>query len=143
MILIIDTSSQERFTIALAGNDGVLVNSETQASHFTQAEKLLPTISSFLQSNKVRLPKLSGLAVVRGPGGFTSLRIGTITANTLAYALSVPVVGFKLNEFRDIKDIAKKASAKIKKAKLGTMVVPHYGQEPNITKPKNKMWRLG
>ena len=139
MILVINTSGQEKFTIALSEDDGNLISRKIFHSHFTQAEKLLPSIDNFLQLKKSKLADLSGVVVVKGPGGFTGLRIGVMTANTLAYALKIPVVGFKIGDFRDIKDLAKKASYKLRKTRVGSMVIPFYGREPNITKPKKKL----
>lgn len=136
MILIIDTTPEESFTIALARSHGVLVYQKNIPGRFIQAEKLLPAIEKILKTKKIKFTDLSGIAVVQGPGGFTAVRIGVITANALAYALHIPVVGFKQNEFSSFNNLSLKSAKKLKKAGLRSMVVPHYGREPNITKPK-------
>jgi len=136
MILIIDTTPIDSFTIALASGRGNLVCQKNIKGRFIQAERLLPAIDNLIKANKINFSKLSGVAVVRGPGGFTAIRIGVITANALAYALNIPVIGFKQNEFKDIKNLAQRSAARFRKVKLNTMVTPHYGREPNITKPK-------
>ncbi len=38
-------------------------------------------------------PPIDGIAVAQGPGSFTGLRIGVVTAKALAYAWNLPVVG--------------------------------------------------
>jgi tRNA threonylcarbamoyl adenosine modification protein YeaZ len=73
---------------------------------------------------------LSGIIVFRGPGSFTGLRIGITTANTIAYALKIPIVGTNGENWLDdgMKKLAKKLSDKI--------VLPEYGAPANITKPR-------
>lgn len=139
MHLIVNTSANDQFTIALSGGDGRLLCHRTIKAKFKQSEKLLPAIDSLLRQKLIKLDEIKGIIVVLGPGGFTSLRIGVITANTLAYGLNIPVVGLKLNEFKNIDELAKKGVLKLKKAKPGSIVVPFYGREPNITRPKDKL----
>lgn len=140
MILIIDTSDDVSFTLALANVNGVLVYAKKINGQFIQAEKLLPELEKVLQKNKVKLENLSGVAVVKGPGGFTAIRIGVNTANTLAYALNIPVVGLLTKEFNNLNMLSKISSAKLKKAKQNTMIRPFYGREPNITKSKKILY---
>ena len=47
-----------------------------------QSEKLLIGIEKMLISRKVKLSQVKGIGVVTGPGGFTSVRIGVVVANT-------------------------------------------------------------
>lgn len=136
MILVIDTTPEESFAIALAKSHGVLVYRKKIQGRFTQAEKLLPVIEKMLKIKNVKFDDLSGISVVKGPGGFTAVRIGVITANVLAYALRIPVVGFKQNEFKSYNNLSLKSAKRLKRARLRSMVVPYYGREPNITKPK-------
>ena len=64
-----------------------------------QSEKLLSAIDDFMKLNKVKIKQLKGIGVVTGPGGFTSVRIGVVCANTLAYALNIPVFGLRADKF--------------------------------------------
>ena len=68
-----------------------------------------------------------------GPGGFTALRIGVVTANVLAYALNVPVIGLNLTEFSNNEELIAKTMTKLKSTKTGGVVMPEYGREPNIS----------
>lgn len=73
-----------------------------------QAETLIPTIKTLLRNitggsiagDTKKLPReksttpwqsLTQIFAVNGPGPFTSLRVGVITANTLAYGLKIPI----------------------------------------------------
>ncbi len=55
--------------------------------------RLLPFIGDVLADADVNLGDLTGIAVSIGPGSFTGLRIGLITARTLAEVLKIPLVG--------------------------------------------------
>lgn len=140
MILIINTALPEEIEL-------VLVKSQKdfkvwrKSAKMKQSELLLKGIDKLLKDNKVKLNQIKGVGCVIGPGGFTSLRIGVVTANALAYALKVPVAGIKFDEY--IKDGVSSAEAtadqvkiiseKLKKAKVGQTVLPVYSREPNIT----------
>lgn len=58
-----------------------------------QMERLMPMIDAALLDAGVNIRKIDGIAVGVGPGLFTSLRIGVVTANTLSQVLRVPVAG--------------------------------------------------
>ncbi len=137
MYLIINTADNEQITIILAASTADFYVKSLPAAK-RQSEKLLSAISSLLAQKKITAKELKGIAVVSGPGGFTSLRIGIVCANTLAFALSIPVVGISKDEFASEKELVAQALVKLKKAKPGSIVRPIYASEPNITKSKKK-----
>jgi len=94
------------------------------------SEELLSCIEQHLEWQHVTLQDLVGIIVFRGPGSFTSLRIGITTANALAYALQIPIIGteVELEDPANFTALAKQAEPQI--------ITPLYGSEPNITKPK-------
>jgi len=59
-----------------------------------QAEHLVPMIDETIRSANTTLKDLDAIAVTRGPGSFTGVRIGLSTAKTLGLALDIPVFGF-------------------------------------------------
>ena len=58
-----------------------------------QSEALLPMAVSALKSVGFVAANLSAIAVTRGPGAFTGMRIGLAAARGLALALSIPCIG--------------------------------------------------
>jgi tRNA threonylcarbamoyladenosine biosynthesis protein TsaB len=54
---------------------------------------VLEDLDALLRRGGVRDSQVEGIAVGIGPGSFTGLRMGLITARTLAFAWSVPLAG--------------------------------------------------
>ncbi|NQU77581.1 tRNA (adenosine(37)-N6)-threonylcarbamoyltransferase complex dimerization subunit type 1 TsaB [Candidatus Falkowbacteria bacterium] len=133
MHLIINTAEPIKTQVAIA-QDNFIIAKKTLKSKHHQSEALLPAIAKFLPKNKIK--ELEGIIVVSGPGAFTSLRIGITIANTLAYALKIPIVGIKQTEFKNLEDLAKIGQTRLKKLKSRKLVKPFYNKEPNITKSK-------
>lgn len=95
--------------------------------------ELLPEIQKLLDRSNIKLDQLTGLAVFQGPGSFTGLRIGLTVANTLAYSLSVPIVGSTgQNWFEE-------GSKQIPQTDPGQYVMPEYGSAPHVTKPNKQV----
>lgn len=59
----------------------------------THSERLLPLLASLLQDAGLQPADLHGIAVATGPGSFTGIRIGMVTAKALSQALSLPLAG--------------------------------------------------
>ncbi|MDE9367187.1 tRNA (adenosine(37)-N6)-threonylcarbamoyltransferase complex dimerization subunit type 1 TsaB [Luteipulveratus sp. YIM 133132] len=91
MLLAIDTATQ---AVTVAVHDGATVVAE-QAHTDTRrhTELLAPTIRDVLREAGLRPRDLSAVAVGVGPGPFTGLRVGIVTARTMGLALGVPVHG--------------------------------------------------
>ena len=136
MILIIDTSDGKSMSVVLAKSRGAILVGRTIPTDFDQSEKILPLIEKELKASQFKLTDLKGIGVIQGPGGFTSLRIGISTANALAYALQIPVVGISLSASKDYKSMAQKTLRRLNKSAKKSVVIPRYGREPNITQPK-------
>ena len=56
-------------------------------------EQLAPMIEQALRQAGASPTDLTGIAVGVGPGPFTGLRVGMVTARTLGYVLDIPVTG--------------------------------------------------
>jgi tRNA threonylcarbamoyladenosine biosynthesis protein TsaB len=89
-ILALDTSG-EYCSVAL-WHDGVIHAHETLAGQ-RHSKLVLGMVDELLSSRGLRVSKLDGIAFGRGPGSFTGLRIACGTAQGLAFAAELPVVG--------------------------------------------------
>ena len=136
MILFINTSEVEQATLLL--DDGRRVFEHFFETGFNKTDTLLKHIGIFLTKHKFKTKDLQGVVVVTGPGPFTSLRIGVVVANTLGYALDIPVAGIKATVFKSNDTLVKKGKAILIKTDGFQIVEPFYGKAPNITKPKKR-----
>ncbi|WP_063837435.1 tRNA (adenosine(37)-N6)-threonylcarbamoyltransferase complex dimerization subunit type 1 TsaB, partial [Streptomyces sp. NRRL WC-3549] len=80
--------------VTVALHDGDRVVAETgQVDARRHGELLLPAVDRVLAEAGVRLGAVTGVVVGVGPGPYTGLRVGLVTAATFGSALSVPVHG--------------------------------------------------
>lgn len=78
--------------VAILGEKALLGSvSFTAATLYSQ--RLLPSAEWLLQRTGLAPDQLGALAISRGPGSFTGLRIGLSAIKALAYAWKLPVVG--------------------------------------------------
>ena len=88
-ILAIETATPMCSVALMAGND---ILERSQLSPRGHATLLLPWIAGLLDEAGLRYADLDRIAVGRGPGGFTSLRIGLSIAQGIALAHELPIV---------------------------------------------------
>jgi tRNA threonylcarbamoyl adenosine modification protein YeaZ len=91
VLLAFDTSSP---TVTVAVHDGAdvvarLVSAETMR----HGEQLTPLVDRGLRQVGITARDLTAIAVGVGPGPFTGLRVGLVSARTMAYVLQIPVYG--------------------------------------------------
>jgi tRNA threonylcarbamoyl adenosine modification protein YeaZ len=91
VLLAFDTAT-EAVTVALHDGERV-VASQTRVDGRRHGELLAPAITALLDEAWVPRQDVTAIAVGVGPGPFTGLRVGLVTARTMALALQVPVYG--------------------------------------------------
>jgi len=91
VLLAFDTATPQ-VTVAL--HDGDRVVAEYDASEaMRHGEMLAPGIADVLAQAGALSQDVTAVAVGVGPGPFTGLRVGLVTARTMALALDIPVYG--------------------------------------------------
>ncbi|KOT29515.1 peptidase M22 [Streptomyces rimosus subsp. rimosus] len=91
MLLALDTATPA-VTVAVHDGSRVLAE-ERQVDARRHGELLLPAVDRALAEAGVKLDAVSDIVVGVGPGPYTGLRVGLVTAATFAAALDVPVHG--------------------------------------------------
>jgi tRNA threonylcarbamoyladenosine biosynthesis protein TsaB len=84
-------------SVAVATEGKLLAEYNLQVKK-THSERLLPLIHTVLKDAGLVPADLDGVAVAAGPGSFTGVRIGLVTARALGQALSVPLAGISTLE---------------------------------------------
>lgn len=90
-LLAIDTSNQA-MGVALLSDDMLIGEMVTNIKK-NHSVRLMPAISQLMRETGMTPDRLDKIAVAKGPGSFTGVRIGLTTAKAMAWALQIPVVG--------------------------------------------------
>ncbi len=97
LILHLDTTTSH-LHLALSHGETVLAALDHACdSHRYHSALIVPAIQEMLNANGFKPKHLTALAVNQGPGSFTGIRTGIITARTMAQFLGIPV--YVMNPF--------------------------------------------
>lgn len=99
-ILSIDTSSS-LLSVAVQNEEKVLAYVSQEMTR-GQGEALIPTVSKVLDTARLSIQDMGGIAVAIGPGSFTGVRVGLSAARGMGLALGIPVYG--VTNFQAIAD---------------------------------------
>jgi tRNA threonylcarbamoyladenosine biosynthesis protein TsaB len=90
-ILNIETTTKN-CSVSLAKDGKTLLCKEIADQGYSHAEKLHVFIEEILKETKINFQEIKAIAVSKGPGSYTGLRIGVSTAKGLCYALGIPLI---------------------------------------------------
>jgi tRNA threonylcarbamoyl adenosine modification protein YeaZ len=93
VLLTLDTSSAFITVAVYDDGTGGLRASVDGVGPMLHGERLAPTITDCLAAADVDRSELTEIVVGVGPGPYTGLRVGVVTARTLGLALDIPVRG--------------------------------------------------
>lgn len=127
MILLLNTSTPECHLSFI--EDGQRYDTSWTAGR-ELAKGLLEFLDRELEQQNKSWQNVTGLVVYKGPGSFTGLRIGVTVMNTLAHANNWPIVGTTGDTWQA------DGLARIEAGENDEIVIPEYGGEANITKPR-------
>lgn len=90
LILLLETATSV-CSVALA-RDGQVISYRERNEPNIHASQLTLFIEAVMKEAKVKFKDLNAVAVSRGPGSYTGLRIGVSTAKGLCFALNIPLI---------------------------------------------------
>lgn len=90
-ILNIETATKN-CSVSLAKNGETILCKEIAEQGYSHAEKLHVFIEEILKETGISVQDLKAIAVSKGPGSYTGLRIGVSSAKGLCYALGIPLI---------------------------------------------------
>ncbi|MEK7116389.1 MAG: hypothetical protein AAB879_03275 [Patescibacteria group bacterium] len=122
--LFLDTSRPDHFRLGiLSRTSSHVVRGQGRSS------RLLPALARRFSARE--LDRVTGICVVHGPGAFSSVRGGVLSANLLARLLRKPLVGISVADAEDLHAIGQDLEAG--HCSPVSCVMPTYTSPPNIT----------
>jgi tRNA threonylcarbamoyladenosine biosynthesis protein TsaB len=92
LILSFETSSNIGGT-ALADINGNILHQITLGERSRHGQGLAPSVGECLDSAGKTMEDIAGVAVDIGPGSYTGLRVGVMTAKAMAFGRGIPIFG--------------------------------------------------
>ena len=117
-------------TVQLTLVDGDKRTGYEWAAERNLARDMLAYLRDRLAENGASFADISGIGVFRGPGSFTGLTIGLAVLNTIAHEQRIPIVGVTGDAWRE------ECLARLQDGDNDEIVLPEYGAEARITKPR-------
>ena len=91
-ILNLETSSKN-CSISLLKEDKIINLIEQEDDSYRHSELLTSFIDQILSKEKIKPENLSAVAIAKGPGSFTGLRIGFSVAKGICFPYKTPIIG--------------------------------------------------
>jgi tRNA threonylcarbamoyladenosine biosynthesis protein TsaB len=91
IILNIETSTKN-CSVSIANKGEVVAIKELNNGNYSHAEVLHPFIEAILKDGNILKDQIDAIAVSKGPGSYTGLRIGVSAAKGLSFALNKPLI---------------------------------------------------
>ena len=93
-ILNIETATKN-CSVSIAENGKILAIKELNNDNYSHAEVLHPFIVDVLHEVNIATEAISAVAVSKGPGSYTGLRIGVSAAKGLCFAFDKPLISIE------------------------------------------------
>jgi tRNA threonylcarbamoyladenosine biosynthesis protein TsaB len=106
-ILLAIETALDVCSVAL-GKNGEVISAKEERGQNLHSSRLTILISEVIAEAGLKMKDLQAVAVSKGPGSYTGLRIGVSTAKGLCYGLGIPLIGINTLESmarRAIKEI--------------------------------------
>lgn len=92
MALILSIETSTKVSSVALHREGTLVAAQSIHVQNSHSEILVPSIKYLCEISNVAINHIEAVAISKGPGSYTGLRIGTSTAKGLCYGLDIPLI---------------------------------------------------
>lgn len=96
-ILAIETTTKN-CSVSIFKDGELIILKENISEKYSHSEELTVFIESVMNECKLKPADLDAVAISKGPGSYTGLRIGTASAKGLCYALDIPLISISTLE---------------------------------------------
>lgn len=94
LILNIETASKN-CSVSISKNGSIIALKEINEGGYTHAENLHPFIEEVLKISNLTINTIDAVAVSKGPGSYTGLRIGVSAAKGICFAIDKPLISIE------------------------------------------------
>ena len=91
-ILHIETATKN-CSVALSHSGKLLALKENYSENYSHSEQLHGFIEKVFKKADIQMSSIDAVAVSKGPGSYTGLRIGVAAAKGICFALDLPLIG--------------------------------------------------
>ena len=91
LFLLIETATKS-CSVSLSSENKIIACKEEVNEQYSHDEKLTGFITELFKTQDFTIKDLDAVAVSKGPGSYTGLRISVSTAKGLCYALDIPLI---------------------------------------------------
>ncbi|MBO0342621.1 tRNA (adenosine(37)-N6)-threonylcarbamoyltransferase complex dimerization subunit type 1 TsaB [Flagellimonas profundi] len=91
IILNLETATTN-CSVSISNDDKVVVLQENNAANYSHSEQLHVFIKEALKEASLSFSDLDAVAISKGPGSYTGLRIGVSAAKGLCFSLDLPLI---------------------------------------------------
>ncbi len=102
MALILNIETATTVCSVSLAKDGRLISLKEQNGDYSHAENLTLFIEDVCKQANVNLFQVDAIAISKGPGSYTGLRIGVSTAKGLCYSLDKPLIALDTLKYLSI-----------------------------------------
>ena len=92
MSIILGIETSTKICSVAISNGNKLLALEEEGGDYSHSEKLTVFIQKVVKKTSLNLREIDAVAVSKGPGSYTGLRIGVSVAKGLCYALDIPLI---------------------------------------------------
>lgn len=136
MVIYLDGSGHNQVTIALVDTEGNIRRRVYRQGDWHQSDKIIGLIDQLLRRVGQTMADITGVIVVRGPGGFTAVRLSVAIANALGYVGRFPVVGVVRRLTDSDAHLIARGRWLLSRQRRTRLVLPEYSGRPHITLPR-------